>query len=185
LVAVARKSPVTHPTPTARYGVLWTSTAGEILGVGATSVVDAAKRHEQRFGQRVMWGRAEVSELGSVVVHEDWVRERARAKFGHTVDFEAHVMVLPRIEGLAVSEEARVVGTPGDEFATRMQEALAVADSNAREANAERLARLESEAEHARRETARLRNDLAVARRVISEMAGVFGGADGPDASLG
>lgn len=166
---------------TGRYEVLWTSSAGRVLGVTPTSVVEAARRHEARFGQRVMWTRNEASELGSAVVHADWVRERARALRGQLVQLDAHIMVLPKIHGLATIDPHTAIDHEiGTELATRMQEALAVAESNAREAAAERLARVETDAGHARQEAERLRRDLAVARRVIAEMAGVFGGSDGP-----
>ena len=144
MVAVSRKSADLVRPKTARYEVLWATDAGTVLGVTADSVVQAAKRHESRFNQRVMWGPEQVSQLRGGLVHAEWVRDRARTTTGAAVTFEAHVMVLPVIPGLSVAGGPGGDAAPGTELAKRLEEAVALAESNAREAGAERYARIES-----------------------------------------
>jgi len=141
----------------APHRVFSAAQAARIVGVDERSVLARAKRWAAH-GRPVCWARGSLGNpMGCALVDAEWVWNYATDGRGVLDSAEPSVVYLPTLPGVSTA-------TPGGELAARLAQAEQFADSRGREANQELIARLESEAETARAESARFAQELATAR---------------------
>lgn len=158
------------------FEVFTAEQARQIMGTShARSVSDAARRRETNGGSPVYWDNKDPNNPTAVLLFDSlWVLERAADHDGVQANLQPLVVPLCRRRGMTMPacrvRVERAAGGGDGEMASRLQESERVLDGYRREAQSERMARLEAEGRAADAENARLRGELARARVAIVQL---------------